>query len=72
MEKAYGYTQMRINYIKDHAKEIYEQAVQLENTWQNRHNFSADNEVLDRYFKNKRKQIEDNVDYLGKYLESLD
>lgn len=69
MEKAYGYTQMRINYIKSHAMTIFEQTVQLENTWHNRNNFNADNEDLERYFENQRKQIEENIKYLNSYLK---
>lgn len=72
MEQAYGYTQMRINYIKDHAKTIYEQTIQLENTWHNRKNFSADDETIKKYFENQRKQIEDNIKYLNSYLEPRD
>lgn len=69
MEQAYGYTQMQINYIKDHAKTIYEQAVQLENTWHNRKNFSTEDETINKYFENQRKQIEENIKYLNSYLE---
>lgn len=72
MEEAYGYNQLRINYIKDHAKTIYEQCVQLENTWHNRNNFSVDDKTLKNYFENQQKQIEENMRYLKSYLEPND
>ncbi|OJG27975.1 hypothetical protein RU98_GL002184 [Enterococcus caccae] len=46
--------------------------MQLENTWHNRNNFNTDDETINKYFENQRKQIEENIKYLNSYLEPRD
>ena len=71
MERAFGYSQMRFNYITDYANSIVESAVQMEMAWQNRKNFRDDVD-LEEWLKGQAEDIERKVSELSTYLRPLD
>ncbi|SFE47944.1 hypothetical protein SAMN04487887_11384 [Enterococcus casseliflavus] len=71
MERAFGYSQMRFNYITDYANSIAESAVQMEMVWQNRKNFRNDVD-LEEWLKGQAEDIERKVSELSTYLRPLD
>ncbi|MGM8141228.1 hypothetical protein [Enterococcus italicus] len=71
MERAFGYSQMRFNYIIDYANSIAVSAVQMEAVWQNRKNFRDDID-LEKWLKGQAEDIERKVSELSTYLRPLD
>ncbi|WP_107367727.1 hypothetical protein, partial [Shigella sp. SHS-8] len=57
MEKAFGYSQMRFNYITDNANNIAERAVQMEMAWINRDKFKAGVDV-EEWLKSQAEDLE--------------
>lgn len=71
MEKAFGYSQMKFNYITDYANSIAESAVQMEMAWQNRKNFRDDVD-LEEWLKGQVGEIERKLSELSSYIKPLD
>lgn len=67
MEKAFGYSQMRFNYITDYANDIAERAVQMEMVWVNRDNFKAGVDV-EEWLKSQAEDLEISMRGLSNYL----
>lgn len=70
MEKAFGYSQMRFNYITDYANDIAERAVQMEMVWVNRDNFKAGVNV-EEWLKNQAEDLEISMRELSNYLKPM-
>lgn len=71
MEKAFGYSQMKFNYITDCANNIAESAVRMEMAWQNRKHFK--NVIdLDVWLQEQVSDIERKLSELSSYIEPLD
>ncbi|WP_394898651.1 hypothetical protein [Enterococcus gallinarum] len=68
MEKAFGYSQMKFNYITDYANDIAERSVQLEMAWSNRDNFKSEID-LQEWMKNQVETLEMSMRGLSKYLK---
>lgn len=68
MEKAFGYSQMKFNYITDYANDIAERSVQLEMAWSNRDNFKSEIDVQE-WMKNQVEALEMSMRELSKYLK---
>ncbi|MFW8618654.1 hypothetical protein ACOJB1_12485 [Enterococcus innesii] len=68
MERAFGYSQMRFNYITDYANSIAESAVQMEMAWQNRKNFKEDIDI-EQWLIRQAESIEQAMKELSTYLE---
>lgn len=66
-EFPFGYSQMKFNYIKDHAKHVYEATVAMETMWHNREVLNEDD--LTKWLDWKRSDIEKTIEYLKGYLE---
>ncbi|MFS0952441.1 hypothetical protein ACFC3A_12555 [Enterococcus thailandicus] len=70
MEKAFGYSQMRFNYITDYANDIAERAVQIEMVWVNRDNFKAGVDV-EEWLKSQVEDLEISMRGLSNYLKPM-
>lgn len=70
MEKAFGYSQMKFNYITDYANSIAESAVQMEMAWQNRENFKEDIDI-EQWLIRQKESIDQAMKELSVYLEPL-
>ncbi|MGM0189670.1 hypothetical protein [Enterococcus sp. AZ147] len=70
MEKAFGYSQMKFNYITDYANSIAESAVQMEMAWQNRENFKEDIDI-EQWLIRQTENIDQAMKELSVYLEPL-
>lgn len=70
MEKAFGYSQMRFNYITDYAIDIAERAVQMEMVWVNRDNFKAGVDV-EEWLKSQAEDLEISMRGLSNYLKPM-
>lgn len=70
MEKAFGYSQMKFNYITDYANSIAESAVQMEMAWQNRENFKEDIDI-GQWLIRQTESIDQAMKELSVYLEPL-
>ncbi|MDT2794277.1 hypothetical protein P7H53_06005 [Enterococcus thailandicus] len=70
MEKAFGYSQMRFNYITDYANDIAERAVQMEMVWVNRDNFKAGVDV-EEWLKSQVEDLEISMRGLSNYLKPM-
>ncbi|WP_270660707.1 hypothetical protein [Enterococcus thailandicus] len=70
MEKAFGYSQMRFNYITDYANDIAERAVQMEMVWVNRDNFKAGVDV-EEWLKSQAEDLEISMRGLSNYLKPM-
>lgn len=65
MEKDFGYTLMKFNYITDYAKAIEEKTVEMKFIWHNRNHF-ADNVDVPKIMEDYRKEIKRmNDDFLN-------
>lgn len=71
MENALGYTQMRLNYIRDYAKAVNDQAVRMEMAWGNRDNF-ADAIDVEAWIVGQKEELEGTIESLLAYLQPLD
>lgn len=71
MERAFGYSQMRFNYITDYANNIAESAVQMEWAWQNRKNFKEDIDI-EQWLIRQAESIEQAMKELSTYLEPVE
>ncbi|MGG5325484.1 hypothetical protein IGJ83_002679 [Enterococcus pernyi] len=70
MEKAFGYSQMKFNYITDYANSIAESAVQMEMAWQNRKNFKEDIDI-EQWLIRQAESIDQAMKELSVYLEPV-
>ncbi|MFW8620873.1 hypothetical protein [Enterococcus thailandicus] len=70
MEKAFGYSQMRFNYITDYANDIAERAVQMEMVWVNRDNFKSGIDV-EEWLKSQAEDLEISMRGLSNYLKPM-
>lgn len=70
MEKAFGYSQMKFNYITDYANSIAESAVQMEMAWQNRENFKEDIDI-ELWLIRQVESIDQAMKELSVYLEPV-
>ncbi|MGF2079728.1 hypothetical protein [Enterococcus casseliflavus] len=68
MEKVFGYSQMKFNYITDYANDIAERSVQLEMAWSNRDNFKSEVDVQE-WMKNQVEALEISMRELSKHLK---
>ncbi|MBK0036699.1 MULTISPECIES: hypothetical protein [unclassified Enterococcus] len=68
MKKAFGYSQMKFNYITDYANDIAERSVQLEMAWSNRDNFKSEIDVQE-WMKNQVEALEMSMRELSKHLK---
>ncbi len=71
MEKAHGYSQMKLNYIKGYANAIQEEAIKMDVAWGNRNNFNEKVD-LDYYFENARKELDRLIKDFRGYLEPFE
>lgn len=71
MEREFGYSQMKFNYITDYANAINEQAIRMEWAWQNRKNFTSEVN-LEEWLAGQVKELEDSMESLKNYLEPLE
>ncbi|MBE6172331.1 hypothetical protein [Enterococcus sp. DIV1304_2] len=70
MEKAFGYSQMKFNYITDYVNSIAESAVQMEMAWQNRKNFKEDIDI-EQWLIRQAESIDQAMKELSVYLEPV-
>lgn len=70
MDREFGYSQMRLNYITDYTNEINEMAVKMEFLWKNRELLSPSVNV-DAAIKDAVAEIEMAINSLMCYLEPI-